>query len=205
MKYMRLTLCLLLLILFANKSLCAERDARGKRFSIGVTGGIAQNNSFSGDLYGALRFKKNDLNFGYLHFGNKTSYRGVSDLHFKSHGLFVEGNHYLIGGLYGGLRFAINFNWVNKESQKLFENKPNINSPTFFSGIAGYGQIGYCQPIGGTFSIKFQTQIGLHNYRISQGWFLIDTSNDDFNNERLGVERHAELLYNLSIGLLFRF
>ena len=204
-KQKRFVIGLLLVILFANKSLCTERDAREKRFSVGVTGGIAQSNSFSGDLYGALRFKKNDLNFGYLNFGNKTSYKGVSDLQFKSHGLFVEGNHYLIGGLYTGLRFSVNFNWINKESHKLFDNNPNLDSPTFFSGIAGYGQIGYCHPIGNTFSIKIQTQIGLHNYKISQGWFLIDNSNDDFRNERLGIERHAEILYNLSIGLLFKF
>jgi len=58
--------------------------------------------------------------------------------------------------------------------------------------------------MGDTFGIKLQGQIGLHNYKIAQGYLLIDNSSSDLRNVQHGIERHAELLYNLSIGLTFR-
>jgi len=79
-----------------------------------------------------------------------------------------------------------------------------IDSPTFFSGISGYGHLGYHLPIGQHIGIKLQGQIGLHNYKIAQGWLLIDNSSSDVRSAQFGIERHARFLYNLSIGLVFK-
>lgn len=196
------------LIYCVNNSFCAEPDSIKTTFSVGITGGLSQNNSFFGDVYGGVKLvpisKNIDVNVGYSVFSNKTSYRGVDNLLFTSHGLFVEGNYFLIGGLYGGLRFSVNFNWIDPDSQKQFEYYPNIDSPTFFSGIAGYGQVGYYHPIKKFIGIKLQLQIGLHNYKISEGWLLYDNSSSDIRNMQFGIERHAEFLYNLGVGFVFK-
>ena len=198
MKNRILIICLLGAIFLANNSFGSDK------FSIGATGGLSQNNSLSGDLYISYKLKKLEVNSGYSVFGNKASYRGVNDLQFISHGMFAQGNYYLIGGLYGGLRFAFNLNWVDKGSQKLFDNYQNIDSPTFFSGNAVYGQIGYYQQLGKIIGIKLQTQIGVHSYKIAQGWLLTNNSGSAVTDAQFGIERHSDFLYNLSLGLVFK-
>jgi hypothetical protein len=204
----KLLICITGLIFFSNSLSASDTDSTKMRISLGATGGISQINSLSGDIYGGLiipiNTNKLETNFGYLFFKNNTDYSGVKDLQFRSHGLFMEGNYYFTKGFYGGARFAINFNWVDKESQEKFEIYPDTDSPTFFSGIAGYGHLGYHLSIGEKFGIKLQGQIGLHNYKIAEGWLLIDNSSSDVRNAQFGIERHAELLYNLSIGLTFK-
>ena len=198
--------CLVGLMFFNNKSFCSDKD----KFSIGLTGGMSQNKSFSGDLYLGTtlslyseKLKNLEVNTGYSFFSNKTSYRGINNLQFKSHGLFTEGNYYFTEGLYGGLRFAINFNWIDKESQKLFDNQPDIDSPTFFIGTAAYGHIGYYKPMGKNVGIKMQAQIGLHSHKVTQGW-QIGTSDNPIREAQRGIENHIEFLYNLSIGIVFK-
>jgi hypothetical protein len=204
----RFLLCLVGLIISSITLFASDNGNTNRRINLGVTGGLSQCSSLSGDVYGGVILpfnpNKTEINFGYTYFKNSTDYSGVKDLEFNSHGLFIEGNYYLIKGLYGGLKFAINFNWVDNQSQKKFEAYPDIDSPTFFPGIAGYGHVGYYLPMGDTFGIKLQGQIGLHNYKIAQGCLLIDNSSSDLRNVQHGIERHAELLYNLSIGLTFR-
>ncbi|MDR2907817.1 MAG: hypothetical protein LBU91_07510 [Bacteroidales bacterium] len=206
MKKITLIVGLLGLICFANKSYGAKKDSLKVKLSIGAIGGFAQNSSWSGDLFGGIiipiKSIKLEANLGYSVFGNKTSYRGVNDVQFVSHGLFLDGNFYIIDGLYIGLKFALNFNWVNKESQKLFDDYPDIDSPTFFPGKAIYGQIGYYLPIGDILGLKFQAQAGLHNYKITEGWFLIDNTDSYLRDDR--IELHAEFLYRLSVGLVFK-
>ena len=197
------------LIMFSLPAFGSNQDSTKISFSLGISGGLAQYNSFSGDLYGGVTIpfqdKKAEINLGYLYFVSNTDYEDIQDLEFSSHGLFLEGNYYLKKGFYTGLRFAVNFNWVDKESQKKFDNIPDIDSPTFFSGIAGYGQLGLCLPIGNKLGIKLQGQIGIHNYQIAQGWLLIDNSNSDLRKAEIGIYRHAALLYNLSVGLTYNF
>ncbi len=204
----KLLICITGIIFFSNSLSASDADSTKMRMALGVNGGISQNNSLSGDIYGGvvIPINKNRLetNFGYSFFKNITDYGGVKELQFSSHGLFLEGNYYFTEGFYGGARFAINFNWVDKESQEKFEIYPDTDSPTFFSGIAGYGHLGYHLSIGEKFGIKLQGQIGLHNYKIAEGWLLIDNSSSDVRNAQFGIERHAELLYNLSIGLTFK-
>jgi hypothetical protein len=210
MKNKILIISLFGLTLFANKSFCTEKETTENKFFVGVTSGLSQNNSLSGDLYGGinipLKKMKLDVNFGYSVFKNKTSYSGVNNLQFISHGLFIEGNYYLIEGLYTGLRIAVNYNWINDNSQKLFDNYPDIESPKGFSGTASFLNIGYNQPIGNNVCLKLQAQIGIHNHRVAEGWYwsLSDNSSNDFRAAQFGVERHYEFLYNISIGLVFK-
>lgn len=204
----RFLLCFIGLTITSITVFGSDKDSTKIRMALGATGGLSQYSSLSGDIYGGViipfNLNKAEINFGYTYLKNGTDYSGVKDLEFNSHGLFIEGNYYLIKGLYGGLKFAINFNWVDNESQKKFDIYPDTDSPTFFSGIAGYGHIGYYQPIGENFGIKLQGQIGFHNYKISEGWLLIDNSSNDLRDAQHGIESHAELLYNLSLGLTFR-
>jgi hypothetical protein len=203
-----LLICLLGLTMFSNSSFGSDSERTSRRGALGVTGGLSQHGSFSGDIYGGANVPINKINIevngGYSYFKNSTDYQGVKDLQFDSHGLFVEGNYFIDRGLYCGIRFALNFNWVDKVSQEKFDNFPDVDSPTFFSGIAGYGHLGYYQLIGKNIGLKLQGQIGLHNYKISEGWLLVNNSDDDIRNEQFGIERHAEVLYSLSVGLVFR-
>lgn len=200
-------ICITGLIFFTSSLSASNSNDAKMRISFGAAGGISQHSSLSGDIYGGLVVPVNrnklETNFGYSFFKNNTDYSGVKDLLFSSHGLFIEGNYYFTEGFYGGARFAINFNWVDKESQEKFKNYPDTDSPTFFPGTAGFAHLGYHLPISKKIGIKLQGQIGLHNYKITEGWLLIDTS-DDARNAQYGIERHAELLYNLSIGLTFK-
>ncbi len=204
----KLLICITGLIFISSSLSASNTDSVKVKIILGLNGGISQSNSLSGDIYGGaiipINTNKLETNFGYSFFKNNTDYSGVKELHFSSHGLFIEGNYYFTEGFYGGARFSVNFNWVDKESQEKFEIYPDIDSPTFFSGIAGYGHLGYHLSIGENIGIKLQGQIGLHNYKISEGWLLIDNSSSDVRNAQFGIERHAELLYNLSIGLTFK-
>lgn len=198
------------LILFVNKSYCAERDTTKIKFLIGVTGGLSQNNFLSGDLYCGvsipLKSNRVEVNFGYSHFSNKATYRKVKDLQFKSHGLFIEGNYQINSGLYVGVKAAFNLNWVDENSQKLFDNYSDIKAPILFSGKAYYGQIGYYYPIGTIIGIKGHFQAGLHNYRIGEGrhWQIFNNSDSSFRDSQFGIEWRIGFLYNLSIGLIIK-
>jgi hypothetical protein len=199
---------LTVLIIFSNLLYAIEANSTESRIALGLSGGVSQDKSFSGEIYGGATIpeisNKLEANIGYLFFTNKTEYVGVNELEFSSHGLFIEGNYYFINGFYGGVRFALNFNWVDKESQEKFETYPDTDSPTFFTGNAIYGHFGYNLPISERVGIKLQGQIGLHNYQITEGWILIETSSDDFSKSEMGIESNADLLYNLSIGLNYR-
>jgi hypothetical protein len=183
-------------------------DSTKNKLSLGITTGLSQAAFFSGDIFveGILPIHSHKLGlaFGYLHFQNTTDYGGVKDLGFSSHGFFSEGNYYFTDGFYGGLRLALNFNWVAGESQKKFDAVPDKNSPTFFTGIAKYLHLGYHLPIGKNTGIKLQGQIGLHNYKISEGWLLIHNSSNDIRDEQSGIEKHLEFLYNLSAGFTLK-
>ncbi|MCL2683361.1 MAG: hypothetical protein FWE63_07785 [Bacteroidales bacterium] len=215
MKNRNLIICLLAVMFFAEQSFCAESDStrteknsEKAKFIIGATGGLSQNNFLSGDLYCGvsipLKSDQLEINFGYSTFSNKATYRGVKNLQFKSHGLFIEGNYVLSSGLYFGLRVAFNLNWVDENSQKLFDNY-TFKSPTFFSGKAFYGQIGYYYPIGTSIGIKGQFQIGLHNYKIAEGrYWQFGNSNDPIRDAQLGVEWRIGFLYNLSVGFILK-
>jgi len=204
----RLFRCTLGLIMISTALSASVTDSTRSNMTLGITAGLAQNTSFSADVFveSILPIHSHiiGVRFGYLHFKNTTEYSGVKDLEFSSHGLFTEGNYYFTDVFYGGLRFALNFNWVAGESQKKFDDVPDIDSPTFFTGIAGYMHLGYHQPIGKNIGIKFQAQIGLHNYKIAQGWLLIDNSSDEIRNAQLGIEEHAAFLYNLSVGFTYK-
>ncbi len=196
------------LLILANASFASATDKQNVRIILGFTGGVSQQNSLSGDIYGGIIMpvdkSKIELNCGYSFFKNNTNYSRIEDLEFSSHGLFMEGNYYIIDKLYGGLRFAVNFNWINKESQQKFNKYPDIDSPTFFSGLAGYAHLGYHQPITKKIGVKLQGQMGIHNYKIAEGSVLIDNSSSDIINLQFGIERHTELLYNVSISLTFK-
>ena len=173
---------------------------------IGLSRGLSQNNSICGDLYfgAALPFEQHNIEayLGYSFFANETEYRGVRGLEFKSYGLFVEGNYFITEGLYGGMRFALNFNRVAESSQAKFDDYSDIVSPGSFTGTAGYGQIGYLQPIGYRFSLKVQGQVGIHSYKIKEGAILFNLSS---YRRDAPTERHTNFLYNLSLGLMYRF
>ena len=177
-----------------------------KSFAVGLTGGLSQKNYYSGDVYGGLVLPVGktffEANAGYTTFVNETSYQAIQDLKFNSHGIFIEGNYFMIKGLYCGLRLAFNLNHVTKDSQAKFDVYPNIDPPTTFFGEAVYGQIGYYQPLGEKLGIKIQGQIGFHNYKITQGWQISSGSGSSLRDEQYGIERHGDLLHNLSIGLV---
>jgi hypothetical protein len=205
----RLFICILGLIMISTALSASVTDSTKNNVTLGISAGLAQNTSFSADVFveSILPIHSHNfgMSFGYLHFKNTTDYSGVKDLEFSSHGLFTEGNYYFSDAFYGGLRFALNFNWVVGESQKKFDDVPDIDSPTFFTGIAGYMHLGYHQPIGKNIGIKLQGQIGLHNYKIAQGWLLVDNSSDDIRNAQFGIEKHAAFLYNLNVGFTYKF
>ena len=77
-----------------------------------------------------VRKKFFEANAGNTTFVNETSYQGIQDLKFNSHGIFLEGNYFMIKGLYCGLRLAFNLNHVTKDSQAKFDVYTNIDSPT---------------------------------------------------------------------------
>jgi len=183
----------------------SDLDSTKTGMSFGVTGGVSQHNSLSADVYviSVIQIFSNSIegNYGYTYFKNKTSYSGVKDLYFNSHGLFIEGNYYLSKSFFIGTRFVVNFNFVDAKSQNNFKKYSNLDSPTYFSGLAGYGQIGYLHQIGEIFCIKLQGQFGLHAYKITEDWLLIDNSSSELRDAQNGIENHSDFLYNISIGL----
>ena len=199
----KLLLILILLLLSVNIMIASDSK---KTFAVGLTGGLSQKNYYSGDLYGGIVLPAGktsfEANVGYTSFANETSYQGIHDLKFNSHGVFMEGNYFMIKGLYCGLRLALNLNHVTKASQAKFDNYSNIKSPTTFFGQAVYGQVGYYQSLGERFGIKIQGQIGFHNYKISQGWMISSGSDSSLRDEQHGIERHGDFLHNISIGLV---
>lgn len=201
-------MCLTGLIMISTAIFGSVTDSTDNRMSLGITAGLSQNTSFSGDISveGKIPIHSHKIGvaFGYLHFQNTTDYSGVKDLEFSSHGIFSEGNYYFTERLYGGLRLALNFNWVAGESQKKFDTFPDKDSPTFFTGISKYLHLGYHLPIGKNIGIKLQGQIGLHNYKIAEGWLLINNSGNEIRNAQSGIEQHLEFLYNLSAGFTLK-
>lgn len=204
-----LVICLMVLTLYSLPIYGSNQDSTEYKYSLGMSGGLAQHNTFSSDFYGGVSIPINstyvEINFGYLYFESNTDYAEIQDLEFNSHGLFLEGNYYLIKGFYTGLRFAVNFNWVDKESQKKFDNLPNIDSPDFFLGRSLFGHVGYRFSLGNRFFLKFQGQIGLHNYKIAEGNFWQIGSDSNRPNQEIeeGIETKLHLLHNISLRLTY--
>ena len=208
MKY-RLVICIAGFLLSAITLFGASSDSTNNRFILGFTGGFSQNSSLSGDVYGGVIKPLNngnvEANFGYTYFNNKTSYRGVDDIYFNSHGIFVEGNYYFTQGLYGGVKFALNFNWVDEESQEKFNNVSFLDSPEFFIGQILNFQSGYLLKLNDNFFLRLQGQIGLHSFEIAEGeYWQLGGTDSPIMRERFKVQDKLQLMYNLSLGLTFR-
>lgn len=210
MKSKNILLIILLLTAIATKSYCSDADSLKTAFNLGIAGGISQGQSLSGDLYiGALipiKREKIEANLGYSFFLNETSYQDIEGLEFQSHGLFIEGNFHFNMNMYAGLKFAYNLNWVDEHSQTQFESNSSNNSPTFFAGKSIYTHLGFFKELTKSFSMKVQGQVGIHNYKMDEGkyWQLFGDSDESLNLAQFGIETKNQILYNLSIGLIYK-
>jgi hypothetical protein len=157
----------------------SDTDSIPSKFQIGLKGGISQNNTFSGDVSFGFVFKLNkkrtEVNAGYTYFNNTTDFDQVEDLLYFSHGLFGEINFFLISNFYAGARLSVNMNFVDEESQNKYSRNSDRDPPTYFTGMSACGQLGYSQPIGKSFCIRLQGQIGVHNYRMATGALYYST------------------------------
>jgi hypothetical protein len=199
------------LILLYAKGNCMVPDSSPKLFLVGLTGGISQNNSFSGDIYGGYIFPVNSTKgeaiFGYTYFDNTTNFDNVKDLVYSSHGVFGELNYFLTSKIYAGARFSINMNFVDKESQNKYEQVSIKDPPVYFTGKAILGQVGYNQPLSRNASIRLQGQLGVHNYQMETG--IVYFSNDrspvpDQFKDKYAKELQLKILTNLSLGFIIR-
>ena len=201
------SLLLISLCAFTIKGVCSNRDSLHVKFQIGLTGGFSQNNSMAGDIY--LGFvspkisKKLEFNIGYNYFKNTTDFDNVKDLLYYSHGVFGEANYFLTSNIYAGAKLSVNMNFVDKASQNKYDLFNTRNPPTYFTGIAGFGQIGYNQPIGKVINLRLQGQIGLQNYRIATG-ALYYSNMDSPTTDSYTEEKQTKFLYDLSLGLIIK-
>ena len=198
------SLVLISLCAFTIKGVCSDMDSLQVKFQIGLTGGFSQNNSMAGDIY--LGFvspkisKKLEFNIGYNYFKNTTNFDNVKDLLYYSHGVFGEANCFLTSNIYTGARLSVNMNFVDKASQDIYVLFSTRNPPTYFSGLSGFGQIGYNQALGKVINLRLQGQIGLHNYRIATG-ALYFSNMDSPTTDSYTEEKQTKFLYDLSLGL----
>lgn len=200
-------LVLIGLFIFITNGNCSGSDSLQIRFHFGANGGINQNNSSCGDVFGGLiipyNSKRIEANLGYTYFKNTTNFDKVKDLLYRSHGVFGEANYFFDKNIYAGVRFSLNMNFVDKESQNKYDLVSNRNPPTYFTGIAEFGQLGYNQPIGQRVNLRLQGQIGLQNYRIATGALYF--SNMDLpTTDRYTEEKQLKLLCNLTLGLIVK-
>lgn len=194
---------------FTIKGVCSSSDSVQSKFHFGFTGGFSQNNSLSGDMYGGMIIPlysfKIETNFGYTYFNNTTDFDNVKDLLYYSHGVFCEANYFLTSNFYGGVRVSINMNFVDKISQNKYDDVSARNPPTYFTGIAGFGQLGYNLPIGKKINFRLQGQAGIQNYHIATGALYFSSSNGPFNiSDEYTEEKQSKFLYNFSVGLLVK-
>lgn len=126
--------------LFKINGYCIDSISSMKKFHVGLTGGLSQNSSMSGDIFGGYIFTLNstrgEANFGYTYFDNTTNFDNVKDIAYSSHGLFGEFNYYLTTKIYTGARFSVNMNFVDEESQRKYEQNSIKDPPIYFNGKA---------------------------------------------------------------------
>jgi hypothetical protein len=198
---------LIALLFCSAKNIHAASDSLGYQFITGFAGGISQQNSFSADVYVGFPFASKtglmELNAGYTHFRNQTNFDGVKDLAFSSHGIYVEWNYFFRPKLYTGIRLAVNGNWVDEASQDKYDQVSTRKPPTYFSGTAGLGHLGFNQTLGSNVCIRLQTQLGIQNFRIANGSLLFSNT-DTPTSIGYTEEKRIRLLYNLSLGLVVR-
>jgi hypothetical protein len=198
---------LVVLFFFFTKTSYAEADSLGYKYVLGFAGGISQYNNFSADIYFgfpiSMKNGQMDLNIGYTHFKNQTNFDGVKDLLFSSHGIYVDANFLLSAQFYTGFRFAVNGNWVDKASQEEYDQSSSRKPPTYFSGLAWLGYLGFNQALGSHLSLRLQTQLGLQNYKIANGSLLFSNSNTP-TTASYTEEKRIKFLYNLSLGVHVR-
>src|ERR1035437_2535675 len=201
------SLVLILLCVFTIKGICSKLDSLQVKFQIGLTGGFSQNNSMAGDIYVGFVSpqisKKLEFNLGYTYFKNTTDFDNVKDLLYYSHSIFGEANYFLSSNIYAGARLSVNMNFVDKASQDKYDLFSTRNPPTYFTGLSGFGQIGYNQPIGNVINLRLQGQIGLQNYRIATG-ALYYSNMDSPTTDSYTEEKQTKFLYDLSLGLIIK-
>jgi hypothetical protein len=180
------------------------------KIALGLTGGLSQYNTLSGEIYcgGIIPINSNnfEINIGYNQFNGKTNYKKISPLGYNAHGAFVEGNIILPSNIYLGLKLNYNLNWIDDNSQKIFDKTINVESPEFFAGKSGFSHVGYRLPLSNKFLMKFQGQIGFHNFKIAEGsyWQIGSGSNHPSQEAKAGIETKLHLLYNLNVGLNYK-
>lgn len=206
---MKLRSYIIILIFSSVSILSFGNDSLTIKPVLGITGGIAQTISFSGSIYGGImlpyRDSKVEVTTGYSYFSNKTQFYHFNDIHYYSHDLYIECNYYFINNLYAGINLGTSFNFVDSDSQKKFDNyNTDIVAPVFFMGYYGLGNFGYLHQIGKSLNLKIQAQMGLHAYQIIEGW-MFSTDSDSRYLDYIYSEAHIEVLYNLSLGLLYVF
>ncbi len=196
-----------ILLLISNYGYSQKIDSLNNNFHLGFLGGINQINSFNFDAFGGTKINilstSVEANFGYSYFQNLTNYNVVNDILYYSHGLYAEGNYFLNSIFYAGIRLNLNVNRVDKDSQTRFDAINGINSPTFFTGIATFAQLGIYHSLTPKISFRMQGQIGIHNFKIAQDAIYFSNSSD--RDAQFGIESRSEFLYNLTTGLIFKF
>ena len=200
------------LFLFDINGYCIEPISSQKKFLVGLTGGLSQNTSLSGDIYGGYIFTLNstrcEVNLGYTYFDNTTNFDSVNDLVYSSHGLFSAFNYYLTSKIYAGVRFSINMNFVDEKSQIKYEQYSIKDPPIYFTGEAILGQIGYNQMLLKNLSFRLQGQFGIHNYQMETGAVYFSNDNSpvpDKFKDKYAKELQLKFLYNLSAGFVVYF
>lgn len=198
-------------ILHTQIAHCLETSPAPNKIIFGVTGGVSQNSSLTGDIYGGYKFVNNDMQFetnlGYSFFQNSTKFDGFESIFYDSHGVFGEFNYFLTPGLFTGVRASINMNFVDGKSQDNYEQQSTKDAPTYFTGIALFGQIGYNVLCLRNLDFRLKAQLGLQNYLIGTGAIYISNDTSPVPAEfrdKYARELQLKLLGNLSIGIIIK-
>ena len=210
MRYINILIAIAFYLYSLNAN-CLETSPLPNKIIFGVTGGITQNSCLSGDIYGGYRFKNNSMlyetNFGYTFFKNSTRFDGFDNLFYASHGVFGEFNYLLTPRLFTGARASINMNFVDGKSQDNYELQSTKDAPTYFTGMAVFGQIGYnifcCKSI----DLRLKAQLGFQKYIIGTGAIYISNDISPIPAEYRDTyarESQLKLLGNLSIGIIIK-
>lgn len=139
---------LMLLCLLWTFQFCihAAQPTNTEHVLIGINGGLTQQETFSGDIFGGYTFliggNVGEANIGYATFKRSTRFDGVDNLWYTSHGLFCEFNYHYKTGLFVGARLMLNYNFINEASQQWYIDNNTKDPPVLFPGIAPYGQLG---------------------------------------------------------------
>jgi hypothetical protein len=198
-------------ILHSQFGNCLETSIAPNKIIFGVTGGVSQNSLLTGDIYGGYRFVNNlklfETNLGYTFFQNSTKFDGFDNIFYSSHGVFGEFNYYLSPGLFTGVRGSINMNFVDGRSQDNYELQSTKDAPTYFTGMALFGQIGYNVLCLRNFDFRLKAQLGLQNYLIGTGAIYISNDTSPVpaeSRDKYARELQLKLLGNLSIGMIIK-